>query len=43
MPWLTTSEKKKNEAVAKMYPFTKAAMGINNKKRLENVITRGQF
>lgn len=42
MPWLTTSEKQ-NEAVAKMYPFTKAAMGINNKKRLENVITRGQF
>ena len=41
MPWLTTSEK--NEAVAKMDPFTKAAMRINNKKLLENVITRGQF
>lgn len=41
MPWLTTSEKK-NEAVAKMDPFTKAAMGMNNKKLLENV-NRGQF
>lgn len=34
---------KKNEAVAKMDRFTKAAMGINNKKLLEKVITRGQF
>ena len=34
--------KKKNEAVAKMDPFTKAAMGMNNKKLLENV-NRGQF
>ena len=41
MPWLTTFEKK-NEAVAKMDPFTKAAKGMNNKKLLENA-NRGQF